>query len=150
MQTTNELPCVVVDASVATKWHLRDEESSDAADALLAEFREGRVYLIAPEQIRYEVASAIRNAVRMRRLSATAARTVIADFLAWRLPTVSDDDLVLLAFDLAVRFGCSLYDGLYLGLAESMGCPLVYADRRLHNALGGRFPWARWLADYAP
>lgn len=150
MRPTNELPCFVVDASVATKWHLRDEESSDAADVLLADFREGRISLIVPEQIRHEVASAVRTAVRTHRLTAALARTVIANFLAWRIPTVGNDELILLAYDLAVRFGCSLYDGLYLALAETTDCPLVYADRRLRNALGGRFPQSLWLTDYTP
>lgn len=149
MATTADVARYVVDASVATKWHLHDEQDTDAAVALLAEFREGRVHLVAPDQIGYEVASAIRNAVRTNRLTVEQAGTAIADFLAWRIPTVAGDDLILAAYDHAIRFGCSLYDGLYLALADSAECPLIYADLRLRRAIEGRFPYSLWLADYA-
>lgn len=39
---------LVVDASAATKWHLRDEEWVAEADAVLADFRAGRTALLAP------------------------------------------------------------------------------------------------------
>jgi predicted nucleic acid-binding protein len=150
MAQTTDLPAYVVDASVAAKWYLQDEHDTAAADGLLADFREGRIHLLAPEHIRYEVASAIRNALRANRLTLVQARTAIAECLGWQIPTVGTDDLILAALDQAVHFGCSLYDGLYLALAESADCPLVYADHRLRNALGNRFPRAIWLADYVP
>ncbi|MCX6020737.1 MAG: hypothetical protein NTZ05_03225 [Chloroflexi bacterium] len=51
---------------------------------------------------------------------------------------------------MAQRFGCSLYDGVYLALALARDCPLIYADNRLRNALRGRFPLALWIEDYQP
>lgn len=127
MTPPNRLSRYVVDASVAVKWHLRDEADLEHADALLTDFREGRIQLIAPEQIRYEVPSAIRNSLRTGRLTPSEARTAIADFLAWRFPTVRTDVLVLAGYDWALRIGCSLYDGLYVGLAQMAGCPLARA-----------------------
>jgi len=150
MLLASSLPIHVVDASVAVKWHLRDEPDTDAADALLTDFREGRVELVAPGQIRYEVPSAIRNALRTGRLTPTQGTAAVADFLAWQIPTVDDAALVENGFDWAVRIGCSFYDGVDLALAESIGHPFVYADQRLRNALGGRFPLALWLNDYVP
>lgn len=77
-------------------------------------------------------------------------RTALVDFPAWRIPTVRSGSLILGACDQALRFGCSLYDGLYLALAEMAQCPLVYADQRLRNALGSRFPRAVWIEDFQP
>ena len=68
MSRRTESPRFIIDASVVTKWHLRDEQYTEQADALLTEFRDGRVHLLAPDQIRYEVASAIRAALRTKRL----------------------------------------------------------------------------------
>jgi predicted nucleic acid-binding protein len=49
---------LVLDASVAVKWHLNDESDADAAALLLARFSTGDVPLIAPDHIRYEIANA--------------------------------------------------------------------------------------------
>ena len=148
MSLRTEVPRFVVDASVVAKWHLKDEQYIEQADALLVGFREGRLSLLAPDQIRYEVASAVRGALRTNRLGSRDGRTAIADFLAWHIPTVRSDSLILAAYDQAIRFDCSLYDGLYVALAEMARCPLVYADHRLRNALRNRFPLALWIEDY--
>lgn len=148
--STRERPLYVVDASVAVKWHLQDEQDTEYAAALLADFRERKVDLLAPAHLRSEVPSAIRNAVRARRLTPTQGGAAIAAFLGWNVATVDSDALIEAGYDQAVRFGCSFYDGLYLALAERLGCPLVYADQRLRNALGTDFPLALWLTDYVP
>lgn len=106
--------------------------------------------LIAPGQIRYEVPSAIRNAVRAGRKTPASGRRAIADFLALSIPTVDDADLIEAGYDQALRFHGSLYDGLYVALADVLACPLIHADRRLRNELGATFPLALWLTDYAP
>ncbi|MGH2533375.1 MAG: type II toxin-antitoxin system VapC family toxin [Thermomicrobiales bacterium] len=148
MTSTTDLPRFVVDASVAIKWQLSDEQDSDVAERLLRDFLADRVLLIAPDHIRYEVANALRTAVRTRRLTADEARAALEQFLIWHIPTVADDDLILAGFDQSTRFGCSLYDALYLALAEQSNCPLIFADPRLRNTLAGRFPLAHWLSDY--
>lgn len=146
--STRSLPLLVVDASVATKWSLRDEPDVAHADRVLHDFEQGRTNLAAPRQIRYEVPSAIRNAVRTRRATPAEAKDMVTDFLTVRLFTVETDDLIAAGLDQALRFGCSFYDGLYLALAETLDCPFVFADRRLRNGLGLGFPRALWLTDY--
>jgi predicted nucleic acid-binding protein len=120
MRTTDNLPRYVVDASVATKWHLRDEQHTTQADMLLAGFRDGRWNFSAPESLRYEVAGAIRKAVRMNRLTRGQGRRAIAGFLIWRIPVVESDTLLLAAYDYSWRFGCSLRRVVsrVVGLAE--------------------------------
>jgi predicted nucleic acid-binding protein len=140
----------VVDASVAVKWHLPDEPDVEPAAAVLADYREGRVALIAPSQLRYEVPSAIRNAVRTNRVTPSEGRSAITNFLAWRVPTVADDEMIEAGYGHSLRFNCSLYDGLYVALASILDCPLIHADQRLANALGPGFPGAIWLGDYLP
>lgn len=148
MSSRPATPLFVLDASVAVKWFLTDEGDRGPAEALLRDFRDDRVRLIAPEQIRYEVPSAIRNALRTNRITVDQARSAISRFLAWQVPTFSSDEVVLTAYEQSLRFGSSFYDGLYLALAEMSETPLIHADARLRNALGDRFPLAIWLADY--
>src|SRR5687768_7735403 len=136
MASTSSGLIYVVDASVAVKWHLRDELDVQAADRVLDDFLDGRTWLFAPDHIRYEVPSAIRNAIRTGRVTVEQGRIVIADFHAWQIPTVGDDALIQAGYEQALLFGCSLYDGLYAALAETISCPLIYADNHLRNAFG--------------
>lgn len=148
--TTIDLPRYVVDASVAVKWHLRDEPNTRAADFLLRDYLDNRIKLLAPDHIRYEIASALRKTLRTRRMTTDQARAALSRFLSLPIQTVNVDDLIIAGFDLAARFGCSLYDGLYLALAEITNCPVVFADLRLRNTIAGRFPLAMWIDDYRP
>ena len=50
---------LVVDASVSSKWHVKDEEYDYQALLLLQGLTRGELELLAPEQIRYEVPSSI-------------------------------------------------------------------------------------------
>lgn len=148
MQSSNRPIRYVVDASIVIRWHFRDEQYVDEAEALLSDMVDGRVALIAPDHIRYEVANAIHTAVRMSRITDTDGRAAIAQFLGWHLPTAAGDGLIVAAYDIARRFGCAFYDGPYLATADHIGAPLVHADRRLHNTLGQRFPHELWIQDY--
>ncbi len=118
---------------------LRDQPDSHLANPVLADLRDGQIRLVVPAHLRYEIPSAVRNAVRVRCLSA-AGRVTIDDCFSWRIPTVDDDVLIALGYDLSLRFGCSLHDEVYLALAESLDCLLAFADRRLRNGLGTNSP----------
>lgn len=61
------------------------------------------------------------------------------------LPT---DSLILPAYRLARRFGCSYYDAIYLALAEATALPFLHADDKLRRNLGTRFPLSLWIEDY--
>lgn len=140
---------LVVDASIAVKWYLRDEDHAPEALNLLERFTEGALTLLAPAQLRYEIPAAITVATRLAqpRLSLPVARLAIEKFLALDLTTVDDDDLVLAAYDVAHRYGCAFYDALYLALAQRFRIPLVHADGRLQR-LVGHLPDVVWIADF--
>src|SRR5687767_8584463 len=99
--TTGAEDCVV-DASVAAKWYLRDEEHREQANHLLARLSAGRAVLAAPVQIRYEIPSAIVAANRRRepRLSREEAEQAIAELLSTDLTTYHTPELIPLAVPL--------------------------------------------------
>jgi len=107
------------------------------------------VQLTAPDHIRYEVANALRVAALRGRVSQPEGRTAASAFLSWRIPTVRTDKLIIAAYDAAAEFGCALYDGLYLALAQATNSPLIYAEDALRRRLGGTFPLALWIGDYS-
>jgi predicted nucleic acid-binding protein len=139
----------VVDASVAVKWHLPDEDDADIAFSLLDQYEQGDVDLLAPYHIRYEVGSAITVATlgRAPRLSRVEGELAIAEFLALHIETRTDEVLIPAAHALVHQHGCAFYDALYLALADRTGLPFITADRRLHQRIG-HLPNVVWLGDY--
>jgi predicted nucleic acid-binding protein len=147
MEQTAE--ALVVDASVAAKWYLRDETDVEQADLLLTRFTTGELVLVAPEQIRYEIPATISVATlgAHPRMSRDDGRVAIASFLALGVHTFGSNDLILAAFSLVHQHAIAFYDGLYLALATILEIPFVTADSRLYQRIAG-LPGVIWISDY--
>jgi predicted nucleic acid-binding protein len=143
------LPEFVVDASVAAKWFLTDEDDIDHALRVLSDFLEGRIRLHAPDQIVAEMASSlsVASSLSRARLSRETARQQFVSFLAANIEMSSSLDLVLEAFDLSHQYTCAVYDALYVVLARRRAIPFINADRKLHDRVG-HLPGVVWVADY--
>jgi len=120
---------LVVDSSVAVKWYI-PESGSDRAALLL---RAG-VRLVAPDLLIPEVGNVIW---KRRREIPVAEIEAIAVALSSACPVSLYPSSALLqgALSVALAYGRSVYDSLYLALAVSEACPLVTADERFSNAL---------------
>jgi predicted nucleic acid-binding protein len=136
------LGLIVIDASVAVKWVL-DEQDSDPAARLLR----GPETLLAPELLLVEGAGAITRAFRQGRV--TVARVNEA-FETWvRGLEEGSVELVPNAFDLrrAAALSCDLRhplpDCLYLALAERLGCELLTADATFARRAPAAYPNVR-------
>jgi len=142
---------LVVDASVAAKWLLEDEEYADIAALLLRHFAAGRTELVAPGHIRYEVASAVAVAARGKppRINPEKGQRSVERFLALGLRIEDDDALILEAYPLVYQYDCALYDAIYLALAQRLALPLLTADRRLYQRIR-HFPNVLWIGNYSP
>ena len=140
---------LVVDASVAAKWHLPDEDDVDIARGQLVRFAAGELVLVAPDVIRHEVASAITVATlgRNPRLTVQAGEIAIADFLATGIRFVADNALSRHANHLVHQHSCAFSDALYLALADRLQIPFVTADGRLYQRIS-HLPNVVWLANY--
>jgi len=141
---------LVLDASVIIKWHLQDELFVQEALALRSEFTSGLVSILVPDHLRYEVPNAVYVACRRGRLPFEEAHMTVAQFLSWDFAFVSTSDLILRAFTASHRFSCSLYDALYLALAEQQAIPFITADKRLFDTIKDEIPGVTWLGDYRP
>jgi predicted nucleic acid-binding protein len=96
-------PTYVVDASVAIKWFLNDEDFVEQSQAVFNAYNTGAIRLIAPEHLILEVANAILSAVRSERLTAEAGDRAISHLLTLDIPRVSGRELMLAGYRLAVR-----------------------------------------------
>ena len=134
----------VVDASVAAKW-VFEEVHTQQAHRLL----EGSNDLHAPDFLLIEFDNIVCKRIRRGKISEDEGREARA--LLRRFPIEHHASLELLdhAFKVANQTRRSLYDCLYVALAEFLGDRLVTADRRLYEALADG-PFARhvsWVED---
>ncbi len=146
---TKVAEAMVVDASVAAKWHLKDEEFAEQALVLLDQFSEGDITLYAPDQIRYEVPSAITLGTTSRepRLSKELGLKAIEGFLSLGISLDNSDEIILNAYSLVHQYGIAIYDALYLALAQKLSIPFITADFKLYKFVQD-LPDVIWIGDY--
>ncbi len=146
MSPSNPAQIYVLDASVAFKWFLPPgtEPLADEALRVLQAWDTAAIGLVVPDIFWSEIGAVLVKATRRGRMARTDADEALKRLLASRLPTVSGRQLVESAFPVALAYGCSLYDCVYVTLAMRLQTSLITADERLVNALGSRFP-VRWL-----
>ena len=121
---------VTVDASVAVKWFI-DEPGTDNAIRLL----ESDDLLIAPELIISEVANAVwRRAAAgdIDREQATAIPQALVQVLSDITPVC---ELIDDAMDIAFAEEHTVYDCIYLALAQQRNSTLATADSKLQAIL---------------
>lgn len=120
----------VVDASVAAKW-LIEEEGTEAALRLRGPDYE----LSCPDLLFLEVGNVVWRKVREDEVDEADGRAMVAAVLDAPLLVEPSAALLPAAWEIAVRRDRSVYDGVYLALAEALDARLVTADRRLVRAL---------------
>ena len=136
---------VVVDASVAIKWHLTEIHSAAAARLL----QDGAPELHVPDLVFPEVGNVLWKKVRRGDLTEDQAREIAHLLALAPLEVHPAAPLLEAALEIANKTGRTAYDSLYVALALKLGCRLVTADARLHNALkdGALGGHVRWIED---
>jgi len=120
---------VVVDASVALKWFVR-EELSDEAFRLLHSGEE----LVAPELIVVEVTNIAWKKLVRNQISSGQAATIatgIGQSDIRLLPSATFNERAL---EMAETLNHPVYDCLYLACAESSDAAVITADQRFYRA----------------
>ena len=140
---------VVVDASLAVKW-LVEEEDSDKAHAVLQAWVSQDISRIAPYLMPFEVANALHRRVWRGELSVGASSRMIARLLGSQLELHQSPSLHVKALEMASRLNQgAAYDAHYLALAEEFACELWTADERFFRAAISGVDNVRWLGDYS-
>lgn len=122
---------VVIDASVALKWVI-EENDSDFARALIANDA-----LAAPDLLFIECANALRVSVRRQRISAADASAALAAIEATPIRAIPTRRLVAAAHAIAFDIDQTVYDCVYLAAALSENVKLATADEAFARAAGG-------------
>ena len=143
---------VVVDANLAVKWAL-SETDSEIALALLKEWKQKKVIMLAPALFIYEVTNVLYQNMRKGQLNLIQAKNALKRILALgiEIEFLEDTNLSTQALDLAQKYDLSAtYDPHYLAMAEREDCDLWTADARLWRAVQKKHPRVRLLSDYQP
>lgn len=120
----------VLDASVVIKWFLQ-EKSSKAALHHRQQHLEGRVALVAPALLPFEIVNALCTK------SATKLPTILDAIEVYKFTGVTEyfltEKLAQTAATLSKDYKISAYDAAYVALAQNLGCPFITADKKLYR-----------------
>ena len=123
----------VIDTSVMFKWFVAYGETGlDEAWALLRPHQQGETMLIAPILAAVEMA----NLLRYSGIGADDAGALMAEFE--RAHVVMFDttpERLRGALKCAIERRMTVYDALFLTLAQELDCPLMTADRRAFGSI---------------
>jgi predicted nucleic acid-binding protein len=117
---------IVVDASVALKWYI-DEDDSEAALALLGSGER----LIAPDLIVAEVCNAAWRLIGRGELRKEQMPIIASGVPAAFAALYGSAQLAPRAAAIALELDHPVYDCFYLALSEAQNAPMVSADHRL-------------------
>ena len=119
----------IIDASIAVKWFL-NEENSDKALNLKDSFLKGELILIAPDLIVLEVLNALRYNKQKERELIRANK----DIFELNLNLIKINDVLLIkTIENSIKYNITIYDSLYVTIAQLHGAPLISADKKLYK-----------------
>ena len=136
----------VIDCSTAFKWVVTEPDSPKAI-RLRDDFRNAALDLLAPDLFPTESASALLKAERMGRIGSGDGAVFFANLLN-TLPILhAAIPLLPRAYEIAYHHRASIYDCLYVALAERERCEFVSADDKLVKKLQPSFPFVIALSS---
>lgn len=121
---------LVIDASVAIKWFV-EEELADEATELLRE----ATSFYAPDLIIPEVTNVAWRKLVLGQISRAQAEEIAKVIHRGPVKIIPSSSLHVRARGIAIEAQHSVYDCLYLALAERLGTVMITADRRLERKL---------------
>jgi predicted nucleic acid-binding protein len=126
----------VIDAGVATKWLLPEGDSPSALKVLDAALAR-RITLVAPALIGLEFGHVLGKELRRGRCDAATAERLWSAFRGLPMALVSARLLQDRAFLISVTRRITIYDSVYVAVAELEDVPLITADAGLIAAFTG-------------
>lgn len=136
---------VVLDASVAVKWVLLDEDHRAEALRFRRDAIRGRVALAVPPAWHTEVVHALLGAGRRGRVASADLNALLAFIEEVPVTTVwaAPSDVLRTA----VRLHISAYDAAYVAIARNLGTVVQTGDRKL--AVAAADPSVvRWIGSH--
>lgn len=140
----------MLDSSVAVKWLpiLNHEPFVTEAQELRRAWEEGKIDLTVPDFFWVEVAAILWKTQRRSICTKAEAEASLKDFLDLKIATVESRPLLEVTLRIGNRHDRTVYDSLYIALAQSLKTEFVTADEKLANALAAYLP-VKWIGAFS-
>jgi len=124
---------IVIDASVVTKWFSEEEDTEKALEYKERHVK-GDIELTAPALLLYEVTNALNYKPDFKEEDVKDSINALIDLsLSIKLPTKEVMEKTVFT---ARKYNISIYDALYIALAEILNIILITADEKLIEKIG--------------
>ena len=121
----------VVDASALIRLFIPDGPLPDGFDKFLRGVERGLNTAIAPELLVAEAANVINKKQKSGELTGNEGDQLFSDLLSVPIRLFPHRTILLRAFEMARKYNLTVYDTLYLALAEEHGAVIFSADNQL-------------------
>jgi predicted nucleic acid-binding protein len=139
---------IVIDASTLLKAYFPDEEGSKKAEELLFFYSTGKLDLIVPSLIDYEISNAIFVAYKRNRITFDEAKEIQEKIINLDIKKLDFNFFKQGLLDICKRFNISVYDASYLFLSVKSEIKMVTGDKRLFNTVKDKHKNIVWIGDF--
>ena len=123
---------IVIDASVVVKWFI-EEKDSEKAITVRDEFIEGKIDLMSPNLLHYEVLNALKYSKKFNNDELKEAAISITNYGI--IQVALREEYAQKVIKIATENDISIYDAAYVGLAEVLNTEIYTADKKLREKL---------------
>jgi predicted nucleic acid-binding protein len=138
---------IVIDSCVVAKWVLPEADSKQAMRLFHNTVGRGE-RLVVLDVALVEAANAVWKKSHRRLISLEEARRYLGELLEMPIQTRAANTLLATAMDIAVKYDCSIYDALFVALANDLRLPGITADEPLVRVVHTDFPNIVLLRDW--
>jgi predicted nucleic acid-binding protein len=125
---------VVLDASALARFYLGDGPVTERLSGAFRDLERGEAVFLGPDILLVEVAQVLRKRVATSVLSRDDAEALLAVWCSLRIRWCPTVELAPMALRRAIETGLTVYDAIYLSLAERHGADLLTCDAALARA----------------
>lgn len=131
------------------KWFLPEVDRALAAQ-LVADTTQKSKELVVLDLALVEVANAIWKQQQRGQTTVDEAKLLLRQVQAMQVRKEPAEPLLDRGLELAIRFRISVYDALFVALADHFKLPAVTADEPLYRTVHSVFPNIIWLRHWQP
>lgn len=140
----------MLDSSVAAKWLpiLSHEPLVAEARELRRNWEDGKIDLTVPDFFWVELAAILWKTQRRLTCTVAEAEAALSDLLALQIPTRESRPLLEFTLRISTQHDRTVYDSLYIALAQTSRAEFVTADQKLANAVAAFLP-VKWIGTFS-
>ena len=121
----------VIDTSALIRLFVPDGPLPDGFDEFMRGVERGFNTAIAPELLLVEVANVINKKRKSKELDENESNRLLTDILSVPIRHFPHQPLIMRALELAREYNLTVYDTLFLALAEDHGAIIFSADQKM-------------------